>query len=193
MLVRFYRASHQLDQALYYNNLTLQTIAKSKDQKGILIAQITDIDIYYNLTTRPVDSTHLASLIKKCEQVYQFSIEADLPIYQPWPLLYLSKFHLYAGNYSQAKKVLDQIDDSHSETRVSYSKYDLLADIERDAGQLEQMYRFAHRGRDYALQAHIHFFQLKVDNTPALLFLASGTERFQRLLCQLGGKRIGTS
>jgi len=196
MLVRFYRASHQLGQALYYNNLMLKTIAKSNDQKGILIAQITDIDIYYNLATRPIDSTHFAGLIKKCEQAYQFSIEADLPIYQPWPLLYLSKFHLYAGDHTQAQKVLDQIDDDHSETRVSYSKYDLLADIARDARQLEQMYRAAHRSREYALQANNHFFQLKIDNTLLFYFLQeerSDSSRYYARWVEQGLARVDTS
>ncbi|MEO0469426.1 MAG: LytTR family DNA-binding domain-containing protein [Bacteroidota bacterium] len=195
-LILYHRSMNQLDQALMYNDRALDLLRKIDDPETLVRARITDIDIYYNLIAKPLDTVLLAELIGKCAATYQYSLDAKQSVYSAWPLLYWGKFYRFAKDFAQGRNILTKIDEHNAETRVLFSKYDLLTEIEQDADNWADMYIYARQTQRYAQEARHDFFQLKANNSLLTYFLhqqeKDSATRYAELV-QRGLKRVDTS
>ncbi len=64
-LVGNYRSRNQLYCAIHYNELFSEVARQSNDDVALAKAQITDIDIYFNLLSPPLSSLQLEQMIAK--------------------------------------------------------------------------------------------------------------------------------
>ncbi|MBX2828957.1 MAG: LytTR family transcriptional regulator [Flavobacteriaceae bacterium] len=166
-----YRSKRELGKAFEYNQKEISAAHKSGDSVLAGRALITEMDIAYNSLPSPMQPDDLSELIKKGEFVIQYAQSEKLSQVLGFGKLYVSKFYIKQGEFAAAKEILLSISDEEP-LSITFSKYEHLCEIAKQAGDLEAYrdYTLAFKSRAYqtkrafvALNAHNYLLDYSME------------------------------
>lgn len=180
------RSKRELGKAFEYNQKEILAAQLTSDKMLLGRAYITELDIAYNSLPSPMQAEDLNELIAKGVYAISYSEENNLQQITPFGKLYLSKFYVKQGDFTEGKDILLSIDDSEP-LPVVFSKYEQLCEIARQTGDLEKyrVYTREFKWRAYktkrtfvALNAHNYLldYALTVRNTDSAKFYSHRLE-----------------